>query len=79
MTMPDQYDDVLDDLFQSCALHAYLEVAACECGWPSSEATRIRAYDYYEAELAKKNAAKSPPDQKTLALPDESARVFHAG
>jgi hypothetical protein len=62
--MPDLYDDLLDDLFQSCALHAYLEVAAEARCWPPREATRIRAYAYYEAELAKKNAAKCPPEQK---------------
>jgi hypothetical protein len=66
--MPGLYDDLLDDLFQSCALHAYLEVAALERAWPSSEATRIRAYAYYEAGLAEKNAAKCLPDRR-IPLP----------
>jgi hypothetical protein len=53
-------DDILDDLFHSCALHAFIDQAEEERGWPSLEGTRRRAYAYYEAELAKKNAAKKP-------------------
>lgn len=51
-------DDILDDLFHSCALAAYLDQAALEGGRPSSEATRRRAYRYYEEELRAKDAAK---------------------
>lgn len=54
--MPD--DSVLDDLFPACALAAFLEQAHAEQGWPDMEATRIRAYQLYEAALAEKNRIK---------------------
>jgi hypothetical protein len=56
--MPD--DSVLDDLFPACALAAFLEQARAEQGWPDMEATRIRAYQLYEAALAEKNRRKQP-------------------
>lgn len=54
--MTGELDDVLDDLFHGCALRAYLEIWA-ETGRfpPDSEATRQRAYQHYEDELAKKH------------------------
>jgi hypothetical protein len=66
--MTDDLDDILDSLFHGCALAAYLDQAAEDGGWPpDSEATRQRAYRYYEEELAKKNRAKaltgSPPSR----------------
>ena len=48
-------EDILDSLFHGCAFAAFLDQAAAEGGWPSPEATRVRAYRYYEAELAEKN------------------------
>ena len=58
--MSDAPDDILDDLFHSCALAAWLDQAAEEGAWPpDSETTRHRAYRYYEAALAQKNAAKA--------------------
>ncbi len=48
-------DDILDDLFQGCALAAFLEQAAREQGWPDPEATRRLAYARYEEALAAKN------------------------
>ncbi|MGO9462678.1 MAG: hypothetical protein ACLQVF_00745 [Isosphaeraceae bacterium] len=51
-------DAILDDLFHSCALAAFLDEAEHSRGWPASEATRRRAFAYYEQALAKKNAAK---------------------
>ncbi len=50
-------DDILNDLFHSCALLAYLDQAAEQQGWPDSEATRRRAYRYYEEALAEKSRA----------------------
>jgi hypothetical protein len=50
--MPDEPDDLLDDLFLGCALTAYLEQAQIQQGWPDSEATRRRAYRLYEDALA---------------------------
>jgi hypothetical protein len=47
---------ILDDLFQSCALTAFLEQAHAEKGWPDPEATRRLAYRIYEDALAEKNA-----------------------
>ena len=52
-------DEILDGLFHGCALAAFLDQAEEERGWPSSEATRRRAYRYYERELAETNSAKS--------------------
>jgi hypothetical protein len=57
--MTDAYDDILDDLFHSCALAAFLDEAKHSGGWPASEATRRRAFAYYEQALAEKNAAKA--------------------
>lgn len=50
-------EDILDDLFQHCALTAFLEQAAAQQGWPDREPTRARAYALYESHLAAKNAA----------------------
>jgi hypothetical protein len=60
--MTDEYDDILDGLFHACAWAAYLDQAAEEQGWPDPEATRRRAYAYYEKALAEKNRHKSRPD-----------------
>ena len=60
--MADEADDILDGLFHWCAWAAYLDQAAEQQGWPDSEATRLRAYDYYEAALAaRRKRATSPP------------------
>jgi len=48
-------DDPLDDLFQGCALQAYLEQAIACQGWPDMEKTRRRAFDLFEDALAEKN------------------------
>jgi hypothetical protein len=54
--VPDSLDDLWDDVFHGCAIAAYIEQAAEEARWPpDSEATRRRAYRYYEEELAKRN------------------------
>ncbi|MFZ1935278.1 MAG: hypothetical protein WCB27_08495 [Thermoguttaceae bacterium] len=48
-------DDILDDLFHGCAFAAFIDQAR-EHGWPPDmEATRRRAFSYYEQELALKN------------------------
>lgn len=48
-------DDILDSLFHGCALAAFID-QAIEEGWPPDmEATRRRAFAYYEQELALKN------------------------
>jgi hypothetical protein len=52
----DEYDEILDGLFHACAWAAYLDQAREEQGWPDPEATRRRAYRYYEDALAAKNA-----------------------
>ncbi len=61
--MSEDLDDILDSIFHGCAVAAYCHQAAEEGNWPpDSEATKQRAFRYYEEELAKKNRAK------TLAL-----------
>lgn len=55
----DDYDEILDGLWHGCALHAYLDQAAEQRGWPDREATKRRANDYYEQALREKNAAKA--------------------
>jgi hypothetical protein len=58
--MTAEYDDILDGLFHGCALAAYLDQAAEEGIWPpGSEATKQRAYRYYEEALAEKNRRKT--------------------
>jgi hypothetical protein len=59
--------DILDDLFHSCALRAFLEQAAEEQGWPDCEATKHRAYRYYEEALRLRDQAK-----RREATPGES-------
>jgi hypothetical protein len=57
--MTGEYDDILDGLFHAAAWAAYVEQAQAEQGWPDPEATRVRAFHYYEAALADKNRRKS--------------------
>ena len=51
-------EDIWDDLFHGCAWAAYIDQAHAEQGRPDSEATRRRAFRYYEEELAKKNGPR---------------------
>jgi len=48
-------DNILDDLFHACALAAYLDEARITQEWPECEATRRRAFRYYEQALRDKN------------------------
>jgi hypothetical protein len=48
-------DDILDDLFHGCACAAYFDEAVLTGGPPDPEATRRRAYRYYEEEVAAMN------------------------
>jgi hypothetical protein len=62
--MTDSPDDPLDGLFHACALAAFLDQAAEQQRWPAPEATRQRAYRYYEEAIAEKNRRSlktSPP------------------
>ena len=57
--MCDDLNDILDDVFHGCAVAAYVDQMIVDQHWPpDEEATRRRAYAYYEAELAKKNRAR---------------------
>jgi hypothetical protein len=67
-------DDIWDSLFHGCAWAAYLDQAAEERGWPSREATRRRAYQYYEEALAAKNAAKSHPYPKPPSVNNQNGK-----
>lgn len=51
-------DDILDDLFHGCAFAAFVEQSIAQGGPPDREATRLRAYRYYEEALAEKNRGK---------------------
>ena len=64
----DDDNSILDDLFHGCALAAFLEEAQARQDWPDSEATRLRAYRYYEDALAEKNRP-SAPERQTLIIP----------
>jgi hypothetical protein len=57
--MTSDSDEILDGLFHSCAFAAFLDQAYAQQGWPEIEATRRRAYAYYEQELAVKNRQRS--------------------
>lgn len=48
-------DDILDDLFHGCAFAAFVELSIGRKGPPDMEATRERAFCYYEEELARRN------------------------
>jgi len=48
-------DEFWDDLFLGCAFAAFVDQAAKEGGPPDQEATRRRAYAYYEQELTARN------------------------
>lgn len=57
MTADAESDDILDSLWHGSAWLAYFDQMAEEGRWPPDrEATRRRAYDYYERALARKNA-----------------------
>ncbi len=58
--MKPQDDSILDDLFHGAALAAFVDQAIEQGGPPDSEATRCRAYRYYEEALAEKNAKSKP-------------------
>ncbi len=47
--------DIFDDLFHGGAWAAFLDQGHIEGGLPDSEATRRRAYQYYEEELRTRN------------------------
>ena len=57
-------DDIMDGLFHGCALAAYVDQAALQQGRPDSEATRQRAYRYYEDALAEKNRRKTQQSEQ---------------
>ena len=54
----DPLDDFWDDLFHGCAFAAFIDQAIEQGGPPDEEATRKRAYRYYEEALAEKNAQR---------------------
>jgi hypothetical protein len=71
-------DEFWDDLFHGCAWAAFLDEAAAEGGWPDQEATRRRAYRYYEDALAEKNGRdqRQPgSDNHVLTISAKRARI----
>lgn len=51
--MGPELDEILDDLFLGCALAAFVELAVERGVLPDQEETRLRAYRYYEEDLAR--------------------------
>jgi hypothetical protein len=49
-------DDILDDLFLGCALAAFIDQSIEQRGPPDMEATRRRAYRFYEEALTERTA-----------------------
>jgi hypothetical protein len=73
-------DDFWNNLFHGCAVAAYVEQAAAEGQWPpDAEATRQRAYRYYEEALAAKNAAKAPPSPAKITADRPTALDSESG
>jgi hypothetical protein len=68
-------DDILDSLFHGCAFAAWLDEAAARRGPPDPEATKRRAYRYYEEALDEKNRRVSSPGpaEAELAIPEPEA------
>lgn len=56
--MTTDLDEILDDLFHGCAFAAFVEQAIAQGGPPDREATRLRAFRYYEEALREKNRRK---------------------
>jgi hypothetical protein len=54
-------DDVWDDLFHGVAFAAFVDQSIAERGPPDCEATRRRAFQYYEDALREKNAGRALP------------------
>lgn len=57
--MTNDLDEMLDDLFHGCAFAAFVEQAVEQGGPPDMEATKRRAFRFYEEALALKS---SPAD-----------------
>lgn len=56
--MTADHDEILDSVWHACAWAAYLDQAREQQGPPDSEATKRRAYRYYEEALAEQNMEK---------------------
>ncbi len=68
MTAAAEDDDIWESLWHGCAWAAFLDEAAERRGPPDPEATKRRAYRYYEEALAEKNA-RQPPSAPRLESP----------
>jgi hypothetical protein len=53
------FDAFMDDIFHGCAFAAFVEEAAKVKAVPCSEATRRRAFRYFEEALAEKQGRTS--------------------
>ncbi len=60
-------DDIMDDLFHACAFTAFVEEARAQKGPPGLEATRQRAYAYFEEALKTKNPVTAAGRSQTSA------------
>ena len=59
--MNNNEEDILDSVFHSCALTAFLQVAIERGAMPDAETTRRVAYRLYEEALREKNAGTVSP------------------
>lgn len=57
---------IFDDLFQACALEAFVAESRATCDWPNPERTRRRAYELYESALAMTNADRAAMSARML-------------
>ena len=58
--MTSEFDeDIFGSIFHGCAFAAFVEQAIAQGGPPDREATRLRAYRYYEEALAENNARRA--------------------
>ena len=55
-------DAFMDEMFPGCAFAAFVEEAAMASGPPCPDATRQRAYRYYEEQLAAKQRRRENPN-----------------
>jgi hypothetical protein len=68
---------ILDDLFQGCALTAFLQQSHAQQDWPDVDATRRLANRLYEAALAATDAGQPGSDAacQGLTLPLKRASI----
>lgn len=75
------FDAFMEDMFLGCAFAAFVEEAAKASGPPCPDATRQRAYRYYEQQLAEKQGrfhGKDRPPSECQSTDKTQSRVMEA-